>query len=257
MKFFKRCGTFRNVRNGVADFFFARFKSGVHGSDALNHKLHVGNVQILLTALFGVILLRRNSVRGRGEQIDLMQSLPLANIHQGFLQVLQIVFGKVVLVASLAVDRTFGEWLRVNIKFAQAVDYNMGVNVACAVFTIGVSTDQSLMPRKIGLCIFHADGLRPLTCQVVVCVVFRIVADDIMVAFDFIVSVVLVILLVQQFAFKVERFRITVQSLKIKFFPEHHVPVFIKDGNQMKFIMLVFQIVDGTPIIGIFTCDVF
>ena len=90
---------------------------------------------------------------------------------------LQIVFGKVVLVASLAVDRPFGEWLRVNIKFAQAVDYDMGVNVACAVFTIGVGTDQSLMPRKIGLCIFHADGLRPLTSQVVVSVVFRIVAD--------------------------------------------------------------------------------
>ena len=186
-----------------------------------------------------------------------MQSLPLANIHQGFLQVLQIVFGKVVLVASLAVDRTFGEWLRVNIKFAQAVDYNMGVNVACAVFTIGVSTDQSLMPRKIGLCIFHADGLRPLTSQVVVSVVFRIVADDVVVAFDFIVSVVLVILLVQQLAFKVECFRITVQPLKIKLIPEHHIPVFIKDGNQMKFIMLVFQIVDGTPVIGIFTCDVF
>lgn len=39
-----------------------------------------------------------------------------------FLKVLQIVFGKVMLVASLAVDRPFGEWLRVNIKFAQAVD---------------------------------------------------------------------------------------------------------------------------------------
>lgn len=38
MKFFKRRSTFRNVRNGVADFFFARFKSGVHGSDALDHK---------------------------------------------------------------------------------------------------------------------------------------------------------------------------------------------------------------------------
>ena len=66
---------------------------------------------------------------------------------------LQIVFGKVVLVASLAVDRPLGEWLRVNIKFAQAVDYDVCVNVACAVFTIGVSTDQSLMPRKICLCI--------------------------------------------------------------------------------------------------------
>ena len=229
----------------------------MHGSDALNHKLHVGNVQILLTALFGVILLRRNSVRGRGEQIDLMQSLTLANIHQGFLQVLQIVFGKVMFISSLAVDRTFGEWLRVNIRFAKAVDYDVGVNVACAVFTIGVGTDQSLMPRKIGLCIFHADGLRPLTSQVVVSVVFWIVADDVMVAFDFIVSVVLVILLVQQFAFKVKGFGITVQSLKVKFIPEHHIPVFIKDRNQMKFIMLVFQIVDGTPVIGIFTCDVF
>ena len=204
-----------------------------------------------------MVLLLCDFIRSRREQIDLMQPFALANIHQGFLQVLQIVFGKVMFISSLAVDRTFGEWLRVNIKFAQAVDYNMGVNVACAVFTIGVSTDQSLMPRKIGLCIFHADGLRPLTSQVVVSVVFRIVADDVMVAFDFIVSVVLVILLVQQFAFKVKGFGITVQSLKVKFIPEHHIPVFIKDGNQMKFIMLVFQIVDGTPVIGIFTCDVF
>ena len=132
-----------------------------------------------------------------------------------------------VLVASPAVDRTFGEWLRGNIKFAQAVDYDVGVNVACAVFTIGVGTDQSLMPRKIGRCIFHADGLRPLTSQVVVSVVFRIVANNVVVAFDFIVSVVLVILLIQQFAFKVECFRVTVQSLKIKFLPEHHIPVLI------------------------------
>ena len=92
---------------------------------------------------------------------------------------LQIVFGKVVLVASLAVDRPLGEWLRVNIKFAQAVDYDVGVNVACAVFTIGVGTDQSLMPRKIGLCIFHADGLCPLTSQVVVSVVFGYIRNPV------------------------------------------------------------------------------
>ena len=162
-----------------------------------------------------------------------------------------------VLVASLTVDRPLCKWLRVNIRFAKAVDYDVGVNVACAVFTIGVGTDQSLMPRKIGLCIFHADGLRPLTSQVVVSVVFRIVANNVVVAFDFIVSVVLVILLVQQFAFKVEGFGIAVQPIKVKFFPKQHIPAFIQNGNQMKLIMLVFQIVDGTPIIGIFTCDVF
>ena len=203
----------------------------MHGGDAIAQKFHVCNVQIQLPTPLRMVLLLCDVIRSRREQIDLMQSLPLANSHQGFLQVLQIVFGKVMFVASLAVDRPLGEWLRVNIKFAQAVDYDMSVNVACAVFTIGVSTDQSLMPRKIGLCIFHADGLRPFTSQVVVSVVFRIVADDVMVAFDFSVSVVLVILLVQQLAFKVECFRITVQPLKIKLIPEHHIPVFIKDRN--------------------------
>ena len=165
---------------------------------------------------------------------------------------LQIVFGKVVLVASLTVDRPLGEWLRVNIRFAKAVDYDVGVNVACAVLPSVWVTDQSLMPRKIGLCIFHADGLRPLTSQVVVSVVFRIVADDVVVAFLFHRKCVLVILLVQQFAFKVEGFGIAVQPIKVKFFPKQHIPAFIQNGNQMKFIVLVFQIVDGTPVIGIF-----
>lgn len=38
--------------------------------------------------------------------------------------------------------------------------------------------------------------------------------------------------------------------------PEY-IPTFIQNGNQMQLVMLVFQIVDGTPVIGIFTCDVF
>ena len=35
-----------------------------------------------------------------------------------------------------------------------------------------------------------------------------------------------------------------VQTVKIKFFPKQHIPTFIQNGNQMKLIMLVFQIVD-------------
>ena len=77
---------------------------------------------------------------------------------------LQIVFGKVMLVACPAVDWSFGVGLRLYIEFAQAVDYDVGVDIACAVFAIGVGTDQRLMPRKIGFCIFHADGLCPLAC---------------------------------------------------------------------------------------------
>ena len=57
-----------------------------------------------------------------------MQPFALANIHQRFLQVLQIVFGKVVLVSSLAVDWPFGVGLRLYIEFAQAVDYDVGMD---------------------------------------------------------------------------------------------------------------------------------
>ena len=74
-------------------------------------------------------------------------------IHQRFLQVLQIVFGKVVLVSSLAVDWPFGVGLRLYIEFAQAVDYDVGMDVACSVIAICMGADQSLMPRKISFCV--------------------------------------------------------------------------------------------------------
>ena len=74
-----------------------------------------------------------------------MQPFALANIHQRFLQVLQIVFGKVVLVSSLAVDWPFGVGLRLYIEFAQAVDYDVGMDVACSVIAICMGADQSLM----------------------------------------------------------------------------------------------------------------
>ena len=111
-----------------------------------------------------MVLLLCDFIRSRREQIDLMQPFALANIHQRFLQVLQIVFGKVVLVASLTVDRSLCKWLRVNIKFAQAVDYDVGMDVACSIIAICMGADQSLMPRKISFCVFQPDGLCTFSC---------------------------------------------------------------------------------------------
>ena len=93
-----------------------------------------------------------------------MQPFALANIHQRFLQVLQIVFGKVVLVSSLAVDWPFGVGLRLYIEFAQAVDYDVGMDVACSVIAICMGADQSLMPRKISFCVFQPNGLCTFSC---------------------------------------------------------------------------------------------
>ena len=75
-----------------------------------------------------------------------------------------IVFGKVVLVSSLAVDWPFGVGLRLYIGFAQAVDYDVGMDVACSIIAICMGADQSLMPRKISLCVFQPDGLCTFSC---------------------------------------------------------------------------------------------
>ena len=88
-----------------------------------------------------------------------MQPFALANIHQRFLQVPQIVFGKVMLVSSLAVDWPFGVGLRLYIEFAQAVDYDVGMDVACSVIAICMGADQSLMPRKISFCVCRTSAV--------------------------------------------------------------------------------------------------
>ena len=120
--------------------------------------------KLFLPAPLRMVLLRSDFIRSRGAQIDLMQPFALANIHQRFLQALQIVFGKVVLVSSLAVDWPFGVGLRLYIGFAQAVDYDVGMDVACSIIAICMGADQSLMPRKISFCVFQPDGLCTFSC---------------------------------------------------------------------------------------------
>ena len=136
----------------------------MHGCNAIAQEFHVCDVQIQLPTPLRMVLLLCDFIRSRGEQIDLMQPFALANIHQRFLQVLQIVFGKVVLVSSLAVDWPFGVGLRLYIGFAQAVDYDVGMDVACSIIAICMGADQSLMPRKISFCVFQPDGLCTFSC---------------------------------------------------------------------------------------------
>ena len=69
----------RNVRNGIAEFFFVCFKGSVHGGDAIAQKFHVCNVQIQLPTPLRMVLLLCDFIRSRGEQIDLMQPFALAN----------------------------------------------------------------------------------------------------------------------------------------------------------------------------------
>ena len=90
-----------------------------------------------------------------------MQKFAAAQIHEGFLQMLQVLVRHMVLVPCLAVDGSLHEGLLGHIQFSQAVDYDMYMNVAAAIVTVHVRTDQCLMPRKICFCVFQSKLLRP------------------------------------------------------------------------------------------------
>ena len=161
-----------------------------------------------------------------------------------------------VLVPCLAVNGLLHKGLLRYIQLSQTVDYDMHMNVAAAIMTVHVRTDQSLMPRKISFCIFQSKLLRPFPRQAIFCAVPWIKADDVMVRFNFILVFVLLIFAVQLLAGRIEGIGFTVQAVQIKLIPHDAISVLVKDRSFPKLVMLENQILQCSTIIGTLTCDV-
>ena len=142
---------------------------------------------------------------------------------------LQVLVRHMVLVPCLAVDRALHKGLLGHIQFSQTVDYDMDMNVSAAIVTVHVGADQYLMPRKICFCIFQSKLLRPFSRQTIFCTVARIEADNVMVAFDFILVFVLLIFTVQLLAGCIEGIGFTVQTVQIKLIPHDAISVMVKE----------------------------
>ena len=160
-----------------------------------------------------------------------------------------------VLVPCLAVNGSLHEGLLGHIQFSQAVDYDMYMNVAAAIVTVHVRTDQSLMPRKIRFCIFQSKFLRPFPRQAIFRAVPWIKTDDVMVAFDFILVFVLLIFAVQLLAGRIEGIGFTVQTVQIILISHDTISVLVKDRNFPKLVMLENQVLQRSAIVGTLTCD--
>ena len=90
----------------------------------------------------------------------------------------------------------------------------MHMNVSAAIVPVHVRTDQSLMSRKVCFCIFHSKLLCPFSRQTIFCTIPWIKADNVMVAFDFILIFVFLVFTVQLLAGRIERIRFTVQTVQ-------------------------------------------
>ena len=184
-----------------------------------------------------------------------MQKLAAAQIHEGFLQVFQVFVRHMVLVPCLAVNGSLHERLLGHIQFSQAVDYDMYMNVAAAIVTVHMRTDQSLMPRKIRFCIFQSKLLRPFPRQAIFCAVPWVKADDVMMAFDFILVFVFLVLAVQLLAGRIEGIGFTVQTVQIKLIPHNTISILVKNRSFPKLVILENQILQRSTIVGVLTCD--
>lgn len=161
-----------------------------------------------------------------------------------------------VLVPCLAADGSLHEGLLGHIQFSQAVDYDMYMNVAAAIVTVHVRTDQCLMSRKVGFCVFQSKLLCPFPRQAIFCAVPWVKADDVMMAFDFILIFVLLIFAVQLLAGRIKGIGFTVQAVQIKLIPHNTISVLVKDRSFPKLVMLENQVLQRSTIIGTLTCDV-
>jgi len=115
---------------------------------------------------------------------------PTAQAHQGLLQMNQIFFRQVVFLFGAGITRALHEVLWFHIVFPQTVDYDMYMDVTASVMAVHVRTDQSLMSGEIFAGIFKSQLLRPLSGQSVFFPVLRIKADDIVMGFDLVVTLV-------------------------------------------------------------------
>lgn len=52
-------------------------------------------------------------------------------------------------VSGFCISRSFHERLLWNIKFSNAIDNNMNMNISGTIMTVGMCADDSLMTRKI------------------------------------------------------------------------------------------------------------
>ena len=132
----------------------------------------------------------------------------------------------------------------------------MDMNISAAIVTVHVRTDQCLMSRKVGFCIFQPDGLRPLSRQTALVFICWIKADNVVVAFDFILVLVLLVFAVQLLTGSIERVGFAVQTGYVKLFPHDAVSFFISHWNLIKLIMFKNEIFQRSTIIGTLTCDV-
>lgn len=92
-----------------------------------------------------------NTNLSRREKIYLIKTFLLTEVHGFLFEIFQEIFCYVVFLTCKRINRALHKVLSFNSKSTNAVDDNVGMNIAGAVMSIRMRTDNCLMPRKVFL----------------------------------------------------------------------------------------------------------
>ena len=123
--------------------------------------------------------------------------------------------------------------------------------------TIRVSTDDSLMSRKVFLSKFHTHCLCLFSSQSVFVPISWVEREDVVMGFDFIPGKIFITVFVEPDALYGKGIRGAVDTVNEVFIPKNHSAVFIQNGLVGKFIMFINQVSFASSIVCIFGSDMF
>lgn len=127
----------------------------------------------------------------------------------------------------------------------------MDMDIAGSMVSILMGTDQNLMPREMLPCKLHSHPLSLLHGQSKLPVLW-VEAQNVMMGFDLVLSLILFELLVRLVAFAGKGGRVTVDPLQYVPRPQHGVAVFVQGDLACLLIMLENQVTFRLSVVQIF-----
>ena len=155
--------------NGVPEKIFLCLELRFPWRNAVGNHLLIETVHLFLPSAPCMVFPVCDFLFCRGEQVNLVELLPVAQIHHILFQIKEIIFREMMFISGTGIAWPFHEALPLHVILPQAVDHDMHMDVAAFIVAVCVGADQSLMAGKIFPGIFQAELLRPLPGQIVLC----------------------------------------------------------------------------------------
>lgn len=141
-------------------------------------------VEICLPTTFCPVFPVCNFDSRRREQIHLIQVLLLTHFHDCLFQIRQVTIGYMVFISGLCITISFHELLTHDIVFADAVQYNMNMNITGTVVSVLMRADNHLMTGEVLSCKLPDKYMSLFWCEIIFVTVSWIEANNIVVSFD-------------------------------------------------------------------------